>query len=46
MGHKKAYIVHLGMSSLYAPGVGQACVSESMAESRKPECGHAAVGKR
>ena len=46
MGHQKAYIVHLGMPFLYCPCVGQACVSERIAKSKKAERGHAARGKR
>ena len=45
MGDKKAYIVHLGMPSLHSLGIGQAWVSEGIAESGKSECGHDAGGK-
>ena len=44
MGHKKAYIVHLSIPSLYSLEVGQACIWESIAKSGKPEYGHGCCG--
>ena len=44
MRYQKAYIVHLGMSSLHSPQVGRGCFAEGMAESGKSKDGHVATG--
>lgn len=43
--HQKAYIMHLGMPSLYSPQVGRGYFSRGMAENGKSEGGHVAAGK-
>ena len=43
MRYQKAYIVHLGMSSLHSPQIGRGCFAVGMAESRKSKGGHVAA---
>ena len=44
MRYQKAYIVHLGMSSLHSPQAGRSCFAEGMAERGKSKGRHVAAG--